>query len=159
MLELRSRDFYVQACADDLAVLVADADMLRIRGMAKYWASKQELQFSSKKTEIVLFTHQRNPALGSLSKNGLKLKLSQEARLLGGTLDSKLTLKPHITRITSKAITAIGLNATNIFMNLYIFCEKRVILSQLLTFCITISPGQPRTYIKQTIFLEVSKLV
>ena len=157
MLELRSRDFYVQACADDLAVLVADADMLRIRGMAEYWASKQELQFSSKKTEIVLFTHKRNPGLGSLSKNGSKL--SQEARLLGGTLDSKLTWKPHITRITSKAITAIGPNATNIFMNLYIFCEKRVILSQLLTFCITISPGQLRTYLKQTIFLEVSKLV
>ena len=39
--------------------------------------------------------------------NGSKLELSQEARLLGATLDSKLTWKPHITRITRKATTAL----------------------------------------------------
>ena len=75
--------------------------------MAKIWASEQEEQISSKKTEIVLFTHKRNPDLGSLSKNGSKL--SKEARLLavlGVTLDSKLTWKPHINRITRKALTA-----------------------------------------------------
>ena len=79
MLKLRSRDFnsYVQAYADDLAVLGTGADMLGIRGMAQKainiaanWASEQELQFSSKKTEIVLFTHTLNPDLGSLSLNG-----------------------------------------------------------------------------------------
>ena len=35
LLELRSKVFYVQACADDLAVLVTGADMLWIRGMAQ----------------------------------------------------------------------------------------------------------------------------
>ena len=35
LLELRSRGFYVQAYADDLAVLVTGADMLWIRGMAQ----------------------------------------------------------------------------------------------------------------------------
>ena len=42
--------------------------------------------------------------------NSTKLELSKEARLLGGTLDSKLTWKPHITRITRitrKATTAL----------------------------------------------------
>ena len=33
--------------------------------IAANWASEQELQFSSKKTEIVLSTHKRNPDLGS----------------------------------------------------------------------------------------------
>ena len=105
MLELRSRGFYVQAYADDLVVLVTGADRLWIRGMAQKaismtanWASEQELQFSSKKTNIVLFTHKLNSDLGSLSMNGLKLELSKEAMLLGVTLDSKLTWKPHITR-------------------------------------------------------------
>ena len=114
LLELRSRGFYVQAYADDLAVLVTGADMLWIRGMAQKarniaenCALEQELQFSCKKTEIVLFTHKRNPGLGSLSMNGTKLELSKEARLLGVTLDSKLTWKPHITRITRKATTAL----------------------------------------------------
>ena len=114
LLELHSRGFYVQAYADDLAVLVTGADMLWIRGMAQKavniaenCALEQELQFSCKKTEIVLFTHKRNPDLGSLSMNGTKLQLSNEARLLGVTLDSKLTWKPHITRITRKATTAL----------------------------------------------------
>ena len=70
------------------------------------WASEQELQFSSKKTEIVLFNHKRNPDLGSLSLNGSKLELFKDAKLLGVTLDSKLTWKPNITRITRKATTA-----------------------------------------------------
>ena len=39
--------------------------------------------------------------------NGSKLELSKEARLLGVSLDSKLTWKPHITRITRKATTAL----------------------------------------------------
>ena len=74
--------------------------------IAANWAWEQELQFSSKKTEIVLFTHTRNPDLGSLSMNGSKLKVSEEARLLGVTLDSKLTCKPYINRIARKATTA-----------------------------------------------------
>ena len=109
VLELRSKGFYVQAYADDLAVLVTDADMLWIRGMAQNWALEQELQINSKKTETVLVTH-GNPDLGSLSKNDLKLELSKEERLsavLGVTLDSKLTSKLHINRITRKATTAI----------------------------------------------------
>ena len=55
MLELRCRGFYIQAYAIDQAVLVTGADLLSIRGMARNWASEQELQISSKKTEIVLF--------------------------------------------------------------------------------------------------------
>ena len=57
LLELRSRGFYVQAYAYNLAVLVTDTDMLWIRGMAQKainivanWALEQELKFSSKKT-------------------------------------------------------------------------------------------------------------
>ena len=105
VLKLRSRGFYVQAYPDDLAVLVTGADMLWIREMAQKainiaanWASDEELKFSCKKTKIVLFTHKRNPDLGSLSINGSKLKLSKVAGQLGVTLDSKLTWKLHITR-------------------------------------------------------------
>ena len=114
VLELRSRGFYVQVYADDLELLVTGADMLWIRGMAQKaintaanWASEQELQFSSKKTEIVLFTRKRNPDLGSLSINGSELELSKKAKLLDVPLDSKLTWKPNIIRITCNATTAL----------------------------------------------------
>ena len=80
-------------------MLVTGADMLWVRSKAQnainIAASEQELQFSSKKTEIVLFTHKRNLDLGSLSMNGSKLELLKEARLLGVILDNKLTWKPH----------------------------------------------------------------
>ena len=110
-LWLSSWGFSVQAYADDLTVLVTGVDMLWIRGMAQKainiaanWASEQELQFRSKKTEIVLFTHKRNSDLSFLSMDGSKLELSTEAWLLDVTLDSKLTWKHRITR---KATTAL----------------------------------------------------
>ena len=85
MLELRSRGFDVRAFADALAVLVTGADMLWIKGMtqkliniAENWVSEQELQFSSKKTKIVLLTHKRNPDLGSLSINGSNLNFPRK---------------------------------------------------------------------------------
>ena len=56
--------------------------------IAANWASEQELQSSSKKTKIVLFTHKRKPDLGSLSINGSKLELFKEASPLGVILDS-----------------------------------------------------------------------
>ena len=86
-------------------MLVTGADMLWIRGMPQKainitanWVSEQELQFGSKETEIVQFTHKQNPGSGSLSMNGSKLELSKEARQLGVTLENKLPWKPHMTR-------------------------------------------------------------
>ena len=62
---------------------------------AANWASEQELQFRSKKTEIVQFTHKRNPNLGSLSMNGSKLQLSKEARLLEQQANLETTYYPN----------------------------------------------------------------
>ena len=130
-MDLRNRGFHVQAYADDEAILVTGTNMMWIKGraqkalnIASNWALNQELQFSSKKTEIVLFTNKRRPAFGTLHLNGRQLEISKEATLLGLTLDSKLTWKPHITRITRKATVALlqckqivgrawGLNPTN----------------------------------------------
>ena len=45
--------------------------------IAANWALEQELQFSSKKTEIELFTHKRNPDLGSLMVQNLNFPRKQ----------------------------------------------------------------------------------
>ena len=47
------------------------------------------------------------PDFGTLRLNGRQLEISKEATLLGVTLDSKLTWKPHITRIARKATAAL----------------------------------------------------
>ena len=130
-MDLRNRGFHVQAYADDVAILVTGTNMMWIKvraqkalNIASNWALNQELQFSSKKTEIVLFTNKRRPAFGTLRLNGRQQEISIEATLLGETLDSKLTRKPHITRIARKATVALlqcrqivgrawGLNPTN----------------------------------------------
>ena len=75
--------------------------------IASNWAHSQELQFSIKKTEIVLFTNKRKPAFGTLRSNGHQLEISKKATLLGITLESKLTGKPHITQIARKATVAL----------------------------------------------------
>ena len=90
LIDLRNRGFHVQAYGDDVAILVTGTNMLWIKGraqkalnIASNWAHNQELQFSSKKTEIVLFTNKRKPAFGSLRLNGRQLEISKEATLLG----------------------------------------------------------------------------
>ena len=77
LVELHNRGFHIQAYADDLAVLVTGTDTSWIRGRAQKainiaaeWATKQELQFSSNKTEVVLFTHKKKPKIGTLRLNG-----------------------------------------------------------------------------------------
>ena len=72
--------------------------------IASNWAHNQELQFSSKKTEIVLFTNKKKPDFGTLRLNGCQLEISKEATLPGVTLDSQLTWKPYITRIVAKRL-------------------------------------------------------
>ena len=114
LVDLRNRGFHVQAYADDVAILVTGTNMLWIKGraqkvlnIASNWAHNQELEFSSKKTEVVLFTNKRKPDLGTLRLNGRQLEISKEATVLGVTLDSKLTWKPYITRIARKATAAL----------------------------------------------------
>ena len=56
---------------------------------------------------MVMFTNKRKPDFGTLRLNGRQLEISKEAIPPGVTLDSKLTRKPHITRIARKATAAL----------------------------------------------------
>ena len=95
-------------------MLVTSADMLWIRGMAQKainiaenCALEQELQFSCKKTEIVLFTHKQNPDLGSLSMNGTKLEPFQRSKAVGCYSRQQANLETSYYPNTRKATTAL----------------------------------------------------
>ena len=104
LVDLRYRGFHVQANTNMLWIKGRTQKALNI---ASNWAHNQELQFSSTKTEIVLFTNKRKPDFGTLRLNGRQLEISKKATLLGVILHSKLTWKPHISRIARKAIAAL----------------------------------------------------
>ena len=90
MVDQRNRGFHVQAYADDVAILVTGTNMLWIKSRAQKalniainWAHNQELQFSSKKTEIALFTNRGKPDFGTLRLNGRQLEISKEEHTTG----------------------------------------------------------------------------
>lgn len=112
--EYEAQNIYAQAWADDLAPLAEGTDEVQVRrraqkivDIAERWAHENEMQFSSSKTEVVVFTHRRKWEMRKLRVNGQLIEYSKSARLLGVTLDSKLTWKEHINKSTSKATTAL----------------------------------------------------
>ena len=62
LVDLRNRGFHVQAYANDGAIFITGTNMLWIKDRAQKalntasnWAHNQEIQFSSKKTEMVVY--------------------------------------------------------------------------------------------------------
>ena len=86
---------YIQAFADDIMSL-AEGDDLDI-----IWQSKG-LNISALKTKIVMFTWNRKWSLRPIEVCGETIELSNEVKLQGITLDSKLTFNTHIDNITKK---------------------------------------------------------
>ena len=114
LVDLRNRDFHVLGHADDVTILVTGTNMLWIKGraqkalnIASNWAHNQELQFSSKKTETVLFTKKGSRISEPAFKRTPARNFPKSNTTIGVTLDSKLTWKLHIPRIARKATVAL----------------------------------------------------
>ena len=68
------------------------------------WCQSKGLNISALKTKIVMFTWNRKWSLRPIKVCGETIELSNEVKLLGITLDSKLTFNTHIDNITKKCI-------------------------------------------------------
>ena len=68
------------------------------------WCQSKGLNISALKTKIVMFTWNRKWSLRPIEVCGETIELSNEVKLLGITLDSKLTFNTHIDNITKKCI-------------------------------------------------------
>ena len=68
------------------------------------WCQSKGLNISALKTKIVMFTWNRKWSLRPIEVCGETIDLSDEIKLLGITLDSKLKFNTHIDDITKKCI-------------------------------------------------------
>ena len=102
---------YIQAFADDIMSLAEgdDLDVIWQRTQTtiktiENWCQSKGLNISALKTKIVMFTWNRKWSLRPIEVCGETIELSNEVKLLGITLDSKLTFITHIDNITKKCI-------------------------------------------------------
>ena len=70
----------------------------------KNWCQSNGHNISALKTKRVMFTWKRKWSLRPIEVCGETIELSNEVKLLGITLDSKLTFNTHIDNITKKCI-------------------------------------------------------
>jgi hypothetical protein len=78
--------------------------------MVAKWAVKEGLNISPHKTAIVPFTNKRKlEGLGPLKLHGKELKMLDEVKYLGVTLDSKLNWNQHLQKIIRKTQTTFAL--------------------------------------------------
>ena len=97
---------FLQAFADDLAILITGIDLYTIRNIAKThlkiidkWCIKNGVKISALKTKTVLFTNPRKKyKYAPIVLNTTKMELSEEAKYLGVTLDKHLRWAPHINK-------------------------------------------------------------
>ena len=74
------------------------------------WAVKEGLNISPHKTTMVPFTNRRKiKGLGPLKLHGKDLKMLDEVKYLGVTLDSRLTWNQHLQKIIRKMQTTFAL--------------------------------------------------
>ena len=102
---------YIQAFADDIMSLAEgdDLDVIWQRTQTtiktiENWCQSKGLNISALKTKIFMFTWNRKWSLRPIKVCGETIELSNEVKLLGITLDSKLTFNTHIDNITKKCI-------------------------------------------------------
>ena len=116
LLNYTARDIqrYLQAFANDLVSLAEGNDLDVIWDRTRKtintivnWCHTKELSFSALKTKIVMFTWNRKRSLRPIKVENTTLPLSNSAKFLGVTLDSKLNFNEHILNITKKATASL----------------------------------------------------
>ena len=106
---------YLQAFADDLAILVEGDDLAVIHDRIQKsinsinrWCKNNGLNISSLKTKIIMFTWRRKWKLPKdLLLDGKTIDLSHSTKFLGIHLDTKLNFNEHIKHITKKATMSL----------------------------------------------------
>lgn len=115
LVEMNQERFYTQGYSDDGVTLIAGKFLGTIGEVmqtalnrVQKWCQDRGLSVNPSKTEMVLFTRKRNVQdLVAPDFFGRSLRLTNQVKYLGVTLDSKLLWTPHVTTKVEKAIRAL----------------------------------------------------
>ncbi|XP_063629985.1 uncharacterized protein LOC134801375 [Cydia splendana] len=102
---------HVQAFADDVVMVFsgdtaqgiqreADAALAHVRA----WGVRNKLNFAPHKTQAMVVTNKMKYDSPRLSMGGVSIGLSREIKILGLTVDDKLTFNTHATNVCQKAL-------------------------------------------------------
>ncbi|CAK1592792.1 unnamed protein product [Parnassius mnemosyne] len=111
LTSLECRGEYCQAFADDV-VLVFDGDTAHeVERHANAtlehvwtWGVENKLKFAPHKTNAMIITRKLKHDTPRLSMGGIDIGMSKEIKLLGVTIDNKLTFNTHVSNVCRKAI-------------------------------------------------------
>ena len=103
--------------ADDGALLISGLDLDYMRRImqdalnkAEKWARRFKLTFCPDKTQVmILHPHQKDPKMKPLVMGGKSLKIVDDVKYLGITIDKKLNFQKHITQTIKACQTKLFL--------------------------------------------------
>lgn len=109
--DLERRGEYAQAFADDV-ILVFDGDTaLEIERQAnaalervRAWGAENKLNFAPQKTSAMVITNKLKYDAPRLNMGGVDIAMSKKIKMLGVTIDDRLTFNAHLSEVSRKAI-------------------------------------------------------
>lgn len=108
--ELEGMGEYCQAFADDIVLIFSGRTAVEIQRRAnaslehvRTWGIKHKLKFAPHKTQAITITNKIKFDTPHLVMGGIRVDMSPEIKILGLTIDNKLTFNTHVNNICKKA--------------------------------------------------------
>ncbi|XP_063897400.1 uncharacterized protein LOC126055310 [Helicoverpa armigera] len=106
---LEQRGDYCQAFADDVVLIFSGDTALERRANAaleyvRRWGIRNKLKFAPHKTCAMVVTRKLKYDVPLLSMGGVAIGMSEGIKILGLTVDHKLTFNTHVANVCKKAI-------------------------------------------------------
>ncbi|XP_046976629.1 uncharacterized protein LOC124542783 [Vanessa cardui] len=107
--QMEKKEYYCQAFADDIVLVFAGETALEIErqanaalGFAHEWGVANKMKFAPHKTCAMILTNKLKYDTPRLSMAGVRIGMSDEIKILGLTIDRKLTFNSHVANICAK---------------------------------------------------------